>query len=278
MINKKSVRLHFSKSARTYDTYAHIQKNMAHTLTSMLLGLAQQRKNTEVRILDLGCGTGFLTEILLKYFPHSQITAVDIAPGMINRMKEKFSHRKTISYWCGDIEDEEFKKIMARQEKYDIIVSNAAFQWINNLEYVMKTVVPKLNEKGIFGFSTFIAGTFEELHHVFRIASQKVGLEKEYVPGQVFQTKDDLLNLCLNFFAKGNYQSQFLEEMRKEQFPSVKDFLYSIKKIGANNSHERHCLHLSVVKEALRLYDELYRKEEKVVATYNCFYFMAWKN
>ena len=34
-------------------------------------------------ILEIGCGTGYLTRALIELFPSAHITAVDIAPGMI---------------------------------------------------------------------------------------------------------------------------------------------------------------------------------------------------
>jgi tRNA (cmo5U34)-methyltransferase len=41
-------------------------------------------------ILDLGCGTGLELESYLAVNPTAHITGIDLAPGMLNRLKEKF--------------------------------------------------------------------------------------------------------------------------------------------------------------------------------------------
>jgi len=45
-------------------------------------------------ILDLGCGTGLELENYFSINPSAHITGIDLAPGMLNRLKEKFSSKK----------------------------------------------------------------------------------------------------------------------------------------------------------------------------------------
>ena len=80
---KKRISQNFSKSSNTYDLHADIQKEMMHAL------LLQVKESTPQRILDIGGGTGTLAKLLADKFPRSQITAIDIAPGMIETAKSK---------------------------------------------------------------------------------------------------------------------------------------------------------------------------------------------
>lgn len=44
-------------------------------------------------ILDLGCGTGLELEHYFRLNPLAKVTGIDLAPGMLNRFREKFAHR-----------------------------------------------------------------------------------------------------------------------------------------------------------------------------------------
>lgn len=47
-----------------------------------------------VRILDLGCGTGLELDYYFKQNPLAQVTGIDLAPGMLAALKNKFAARK----------------------------------------------------------------------------------------------------------------------------------------------------------------------------------------
>lgn len=54
---------------------------MAHSLLSTLN--RRYSANSSIRILELGCGTGYVTEKLSNLFPKAHITAIDFAESMI---------------------------------------------------------------------------------------------------------------------------------------------------------------------------------------------------
>ena len=45
-------------------------------------------------VLDLGCGTGLELERYFAINPSAQVTGIDMAPGMLRRLKEKFPDKK----------------------------------------------------------------------------------------------------------------------------------------------------------------------------------------
>ena len=80
MINKTLLQKRFNVAAVSYDQYANVQK-MAHSLLSTLD--RRYSANSSIRILELGCRTGYVTEQLSNLFPKAHITAIDFAESMI---------------------------------------------------------------------------------------------------------------------------------------------------------------------------------------------------
>ncbi len=68
-------------------------------------------------ILDLGCGTGLELDWYLRLNPTAKITGIDLAPGMLNRLKEKYSD-KDITLILGSYFEVSFGK-----DRYDAAVS-----------------------------------------------------------------------------------------------------------------------------------------------------------
>lgn len=50
--------------------------------------------NFECRLLDLGCGTGLELEFYFRLNPSAKVTGIDLAPGMLNRLREKFRDKE----------------------------------------------------------------------------------------------------------------------------------------------------------------------------------------
>ena len=47
-------------------------------------------KEPGVHILDLGCGTGLELNSYFEYNPAAKVTGIDLAPGMLQALREKF--------------------------------------------------------------------------------------------------------------------------------------------------------------------------------------------
>lgn len=149
-MNKEIIKKNFSKYARYYDRYSTIQNICASRLISKI-----ERKGFD-RILDIGCGTGNFTRYLKEKFPGAHIKAVDISEEMIERAKEKLPEGVDFITADGEAIDV--------NEKFDLISSNATFQWFDDLEAALLRYRDMLNEGGIISFSIFGPLTFCELN------------------------------------------------------------------------------------------------------------------
>jgi len=274
MIDKQQVKLHFSKNASNYDQYAHVQKKMRDILIEFML---QNNKDTlKVKnILEIGCGTGYLTCALTELFPSAHITAVDIAPGMITEIKSKLKNN-SVDFICGDIEE------MDLTNTYDIIISNATFQWFNHMPITMKKLYATLNANGMLCFSTFGKYTFHELNECFDKTKQAMSIKGPISPGQSFYNLNELATLCedavRNEINDNEIVVQSKEIFEYEYFNNCTDFFYSIKKVGANNSNkDSRRTSPAFIKKVINLYNENFRENNKVKATYHCLFYKMMK-
>ena len=156
MINKELIKKRFSKCITTYDENAKIQKRMAEKLFSLV------ERNDFDKILEIGCGTGLLTKIAIEKLNFRTYTANDIVGDCKDLIKQLSPEIKFIQ---ADIEN----IIKDSNNKYDLIISNAVFQWIEDIEGFISTLYEKLEPNGVLLFSTFGLENFREISFVKKI-------------------------------------------------------------------------------------------------------------
>ena len=81
---KENIARGFSRAAGFYDSSVRFQKQCVKDFDRFIGGLPVNPKT----ILEAGCGTGTLTELLHRRFPDSSIYACDLADGMADFLKK----------------------------------------------------------------------------------------------------------------------------------------------------------------------------------------------
>ena len=108
----------FTKAAEVYDSgHAGLYEMCKDDYPPVL----QELKNYAFQeLLDVGCGTGPMIELLLKEFPDKEYTGVDLTPRMIEVAQEKkLAHTK---FLIGDSENLPFE-----EDSFDVIVCTNSF-------------------------------------------------------------------------------------------------------------------------------------------------------
>ncbi|WP_051296593.1 malonyl-ACP O-methyltransferase BioC [Anaeroarcus burkinensis] len=260
-VDKERLVKHFSQAASAYDTYAQVQKKMAVRL--LAFAKAEQKKPPQ-RILEIGCGTGYLTQLLAREFPKSSILATDISSAMVKTAQSKLDDQPQVRFAQMDGER------LDDGTEYDLIIANAVFQWFAAYSRAFTGFYRHLIPGGNLIYSTFGAGTFEELQTAFSQAYQKNSLPTAYQSGPRFQTVQELAAVS----AQLGFASSYREHKYREYFPTVKDFLKSIKKVGANNANRGENLHVpkKVMLNMLEYYQEQFCENQQVYATYHVIF------
>ena len=98
------------------------------------------KSDSPSRIIDIGCGPGNSTQILVQRWPDSMITGIDNSPAMIEKAKKDYPHQ----HWrLLDAEKDEIPGT------YDIVFSNATIQWIPNHTELLEKLSDILNKNGL---------------------------------------------------------------------------------------------------------------------------------
>lgn len=106
------------------------------------------------RVLDLGCGTGILTEHLSRKDPRLEIVGVDITPDYLAAYDERLRRKPWIRARSvlGNAET------VALEGEFDIVVSSYLAKYVD-LDLLMSNVTPHLRRGGTFIAHDFILPT-----------------------------------------------------------------------------------------------------------------------
>jgi trans-aconitate 2-methyltransferase len=90
-------------------------------------------------IVDLGCGPGNSTEVIAARYPDARVAAVDSSPDMCREARRRLPHVQVeegdIERWDSDI-------------RWDVIVSNAALQWVPDHARLVPRLASRLAPDG----------------------------------------------------------------------------------------------------------------------------------
>lgn len=262
----RAVQRQFNRSAISYDAHAHVQRSMANYLARSLSEWRNRRFLSDPSILEIGCGTGALTQILVNEWPSANITALDIAPEMIEVASKRFrsaEHPGTANWKMDRLRflqaDIEIWAVNAPECSVDIIVSNACFQWLSSPKETLGHLRRMLRPGGLLIFTTFGPDTFREMHEAFDKVYRANGMEPQR-HGLSFHSPAQW-EIMLQ---ESGYSSFHCERsIHIEKYTSARDFLYSVKGMGASTSEASPIPGYSL----RRLFTNMYKEYEDKFGT-----------
>jgi len=95
----------------------------------------------DLKVIDLGCGTGEMAGALADLLPGSTVTGIDASAEMLSKAAE--FKNEAVNFKQLKIEEQ-----LDLPEKFDLIFSNAAIQWIENHKDLLPKIISKLNPGG----------------------------------------------------------------------------------------------------------------------------------
>jgi len=192
--------------AHNYDDHAAVQSRVAEGLARHILTLDLP---AAPRVLEIGCGTGFLGAGLVGHLPYRHYWMTDLAPGMLDRARQRFAARTDISFAEMDAAHPTI------EGPFDLICSSLAMQWIADLPGAVARLRALLSPGGRLIFTTLATGSFAEWRAAYG----------EALPGTPdYPSADALRAIGLEVSI----------ERIDHRYTSARDFLNALKAIGAN--------------------------------------------
>jgi malonyl-CoA O-methyltransferase len=248
-MDKQALMRNFSRYASLYDAYADLQGLASQKLLAGVSGYDFRS------ILEIGCGTGNYTLLLRERFKPAHIHAVDISKKMVEVAVQKLKARG-VQYTVADAEKINLK------EKFDLITSNACFQWFEDLRQALILYKGLLKDGGLISFSIFGPLTFTELS-----LSLKYCLRDITLTSANFMDKERLKEIM-----QENFNAARVEEVKyRESFAALRDLLKKIKYSGIRGNGLNSRTRLN--RRLLRQIEEVYLKKfKKIRVTYQVFF------
>lgn len=146
-MNKEAVSRGFSGCYSTYTTEAVVQQRIAHRLAALLDGHVARHPR---RAVEVGCGSGFLTEQLLERFPTTSWLHNDIAPSSKTFVEKMvLQHCADATFVLGDAEAMELPRGV------DLFASSSAVQWFTDIDGFLMRLQQSVSTDGVVAISTF---------------------------------------------------------------------------------------------------------------------------
>jgi len=202
--------------APDYDRHARVQRAVAEGLAARIASLDLPRAP---RMLEIGCGTGFLTQALVDQGLTGTWTVTDIAPEMVERCRARLGESPDRHFAVFDGEHG-----TPEDGPFDLVCSSLALQWFDDAPAALARMREWLAPGGHCIVTTLGPGSFAE----WRAAHEAEGLmpgTPDFPPVEAFAALDP---------------ESLHVERHVERHEDARAFLQALKAIGAGTASPRH--------------------------------------
>jgi malonyl-CoA O-methyltransferase len=220
----------FSGAAKQYDDHARVQRQSSQFLWSWLSQLLPNEFEPKA-CLDIGCGTGYMTQLLLEHYPYATVHAIDIAPGMLEHIQSTWGRGFTDRLHTHLMDGEQLALEHLWVPNNSLTVSNMCAQWFKNLD---QTLRGWLSVSNTVVFSVLLEGSFAAWKQAHLDAGEICGLRS-------LPCFDEIQTLLKHFETEGlciethSFQKEYLE-----QHSGGLSFARSLRAIGADTPEQHH--------------------------------------
>ena len=266
LVDKRLVRRAFEGAAATYDAAAVLQ----HEVCRRMAGRLDYIKHQPAVLLDAGSGTGNALAMLRERYRNAHIVAFDIAYAMLHQGRARVPWWRTlpgvgapVSRVCGDVE-----RLPFATASVDMIWSNLALQWVNDLPATFREMHRVLRPGGLLMFSTFGPDTLKELREAYAGSG--------YTHVNRFIDMHDIGDMLTG----ARYADPVIDmEPFTLTYGTVRELMRDLKAIGAHNvtGGRPQALSGKGLLRAVAAAYERHRRYGRLPATFEVVYGHAWK-
>jgi trans-aconitate 2-methyltransferase len=146
--------------ARTYDRSSQPQQAWASEVLARLGGIAP-----DATVIDVGCGTGRVTEALLAIVPHGRVLAIDASQDMVELARRRLGDRAEV--WCQDVLELEL------DEPVDALISTATLHWVADHDRLWRRLARALRPGGVMEIQCGGQGNIARVREVIEAVARE---------------------------------------------------------------------------------------------------------
>ena len=249
-IDKAEVACRFGRSIESYEEHAAVQREIAAHLAELATAYVTQPPR---KILEVGCGTGLLTERILQLWAGSELWVNDLVEGMCAKAAARC---RVPAAHClvGDIES------LPLPGAFDLVISASVFQWLARPAETFIRLAACLQPGGWLAFSTFGEDNCHELREVAGT-------------GLAYPSADELRAML-----SPHFRIVHTEEARYcLDFSDPVQILHHVKRTGVNASASRTLWTRSKLQAFSDRYARLFARDGIFPLTYHPRYVLCQK-
>lgn len=249
-MDKGLIRRRFARAAATYAERADAQRRIAARMAGLI---ARHVPRSACRnVLEVGCGTGVFTRMLLRRTHPALVWLNDICPEMEACLTDVLGER--VRFCPGDAERTEFPGGQS------LITSCSVVQWFDSPERFFRRCRNLLADDGYFSFSTFGQKNLQEVASVTGNTLNYLSLE-------------ELKSVLLPHYELIHAS----EELITLSFPSPLEVLRHLQATGVTGIRRQQWTKGSLA-DFCRRYEDSFRQADRTVClTYHPIYIIAKK-
>ena len=250
---QRRVQQKFQRGFRKYNDNAYVQKHIAARLVDLFAQISNPPHFQNA--LEIGCGTGFLTQELAQRLSVDHWTINDL----VTDSKAHIAPILNTSAWDflpGAIETKQLSG------NYDLIASASVFQWIADTQALLKKLSDSLAPGGWLILSSFGPEHFRELQ-----AFDTKPHTMSYFDSTDWQAllPDDLVPKLIN------------QDVQVAKFSTVRKLLMHLRNTGVNANAQRQWSRQSLAAFEQEYTHRFSDQDQKVCLTYAPVYIIAQK-
>ncbi|MBI1320960.1 MAG: methyltransferase domain-containing protein [Candidatus Hydrogenedens sp.] len=232
---KEALAAAFGEAAESYDSGAGLQRVVAERLADRITALELPRTP---RILEIGCGTGFLSRALRQRLGPAAWLLTDLSEAMVGRCRESFGDPADALFCVMDGERP------GLAPGFDLICASLVFQWFEALGPSLHRLSDLLAPGGHLAFATLAEDTFAEWRQAHRAFDLNAGVPDYPAPA------------ALAALLPANGSGTVEDERLPRRHADALAFLTDLKRIGAQlPTPGRRPLPAGTLRRVLRQFD-----------------------
>jgi tRNA (cmo5U34)-methyltransferase len=117
-----------------------------------------------LRAIDIGCGTGAVSELLLRSHPEVDLTCLDMTESMLDRARDRLKAHDNIKFVLADIYDFEL------DGPYDLVISSLALHHVisdQDKKAIYRKIFDALSPGGWFLNADIVLGSTDDIQEVY---------------------------------------------------------------------------------------------------------------